>query len=84
MANFDALKEQVIGEVEKVIDEAKAHEPAIEDALIAELGKVGVPSSIASAVGALAAATAAHFKATAPAAPAAAVDPTPFPAATAS
>lgn len=62
MVDFAKLEEDVKNVVHNVIAEVESHEPAIEDAVVAELGELGAPGAVASAVGALLAALANHFK----------------------
>lgn len=86
MVNFKQIEEDALNAVKKVIADAEAHEPAIEDAVVEALGAAGAPGALASAIGVALGELLTHFKneaAAAPAAPAASDDDFPAtPAAT--
>lgn len=72
MANFKKLEEDLKAKVEELVEDAKAHEPEIDTAVMSALTAVGAPSVVASAAGQLINSLLAHFKGETPASEAAA------------
>ena len=61
--NWKQIEEDAVAKVRAVVEDAAAHEPAIEDAVVLALGEAGAPSEVATAVGTALGALLSHFKA---------------------